>query len=269
MHLAGPKMLRLTERASQDLWRDSILNQNTRHLTHSTRDLSSNSHLRASVGAEKQGVGVGHQCAARARQQLQRQICITGRGKSNRNLALPCAERGWPPLSGQEGALPDDFGALLPDDLGGLLLLDLGAGHAGDLGWAPLLARLKRPTSPDAVRPEVLRTTPGRKLEMTSAHCSAVGRRSGSLMHLATRSATSCGASSGTLRAPTRPASAIQCHRRAGCTLCKGCRGPSTASTGTRCAASARTLCPLSALSRRCASPARVLKRRRCSWNVS
>ena len=115
-------------------------------------------------------------------------------------LTLPCAKRGW--LPGQDGALPVDFGALLPDDLGGLLLPDLGAGRAGDLGWVPLLARLNRPTSPEAVRPEVLRATPGRKLEMTSAHCSAVGRRSGSLMHLATRSAISCGASSGTLRAP-------------------------------------------------------------------
>ena len=118
------------------------------------------------------------------------------------NQALPCARRGWLPLPRQDGALPDDFGALLPDDLGGSLLPDLGAGHTGDLGWAPLLARLNRPTSPEAVRPEVLRATPGRKPEMTSAHCSALGRRSGSLMHLATRSATSCGASSGTLRAP-------------------------------------------------------------------
>ena len=144
------------------------------------------------------------------------------RGKSNRKSALPCAERGWLPLSGQEGALPDDFGALLPDDLGRSLLPDLGTGRTGDVGWAPLLARLNRPTSPDAVRPEVLRATPGRKLEMTSAHCSAVGRRSGSLMHRATRSATSGGASSGTLRAPARPASVIQRHRRACCALCKG-----------------------------------------------
>ena len=128
-------------------------------------------------------------------------------------LALPCAEHGPVPLPGQDGALPDDFGALLPDDLGGLLLPDLGAGHTGDLGWALLLARLNRPTSPDAVRPEVLRATPGRKLEMTSAHCSAVGRHSGSLMHLATRSATSCGASSGTLHTHARPASVISFRR--------------------------------------------------------
>ena len=160
------------------------------------------------MGAENQAVGVGRQCAARARKylplQLQRQIW----------------NRGW--LLGQDGALPDNFGALLPDDLGGLLLPDLGAGRAGDLGWVPLLARLNRPTSPEAIRPEVLRTTPGRKLEMTSAHCSAVGRRSGSLMQLATRSATSCGASSGTLRASARPVSVNHRHCTACCTLCKG-----------------------------------------------
>ena len=139
-----------------------------------------------------------------------------------RTLALPCAKRGCMPLPGQDGALPDNFGALLPDDLGGSLLPDSGAGRAGDLGWVPLLARLNRPTSPEAVRPEVLRETPGRKLEMTSAHSSAVGRRSGSLMHLATRSATSCGASSGTLRASARPVSVIHRHCTACCTLCKG-----------------------------------------------
>ena len=45
----------------------------------------SNSHLRAAVGAENQAVGVGRQCAARARKylplQLQRQIWNPGRGK--------------------------------------------------------------------------------------------------------------------------------------------------------------------------------------------
>ena len=176
------------------------------------------------MGAEKQAVGVGRQWASTAGSnfplQLQRRTRVGA--KLIGILALPCAKHGCLPLAGQDGALPDDFGALLPDNLGGLLLPDLGAGRAGDLGWAPLLARLNRPTSPDAVRPEVLRATPGRKPEMTSAHCSALGRRSGSLMHLATRSATSCGASSGTLHAPTRPASVIRCHCQACCTLGKG-----------------------------------------------
>ena len=109
---------------------------------------------------------------------------------------MPCTKQGWLPLPGQGRALPDGFGALLPDDLG--------AGQAGELGWEPPLARLNWPTSPDAVRPELLRAAPimGRKLEMRSAHCSAVGRSSGSPVQLATRSAISCGASSGTLRAP-------------------------------------------------------------------
>ncbi len=132
--------------------------------------------------------------------------------KSKRTLALPCAGHGWLLLPGQGGALPDDFGALLPNDLGGLLPPDLGAGQAGELGWVlPPLARLKLPTSPDAVRPELLRETPlmGRKLPMSSAHCSAVGRASGSPVHCSTKSAISCGASSGTLHAPARPASGV------------------------------------------------------------
>ena len=49
---------------------------------------------------------------------------------------------------------PGNFGALLP---GGLLLPDLGAGHTGELGWVPLMVRLNWPTSPDTVRPELLR----------------------------------------------------------------------------------------------------------------
>ena len=131
---------------------------------------------------------------------------------SKKALALPCTRHGWLLRPGQGGALPDDFGALLPNDLGGLPPPDLGAGQAGELGWVlPPLARLKLPTSPDAVRPELLRETPlmGRKLPMSSAHCSAVGRASGSPVHCSTKSAISCGASSGTLHAPARPASGV------------------------------------------------------------
>ena len=144
-------------------------------------------------------------------------LLLQPEAKSRRASALPCARHGWLPLRVQGGALPVDFGALLPDDLGGPPPPDLGAGQAGELGCVPPLplARLNWPTSPDAVRPELLRETlpVGRKPAMASAHCSAVGRTSGSPVHLTTRSAISCGASSGTLHAPARPASEMQCHR--------------------------------------------------------
>ena len=115
MHLASPKVLRLTERTSQELWRGSILTQNTHQSTHTPP-----------MGGPTQEV-LAAAIAAADLQSWQGQI-------EREKLALPCAKHGWLPLPGQDGALPDDFGALLPDDLGGLLLPDLGAGHTGDFG---------------------------------------------------------------------------------------------------------------------------------------
>ena len=106
MHLASPNMLRLTKRAAQELWRNSILNQNAHHLTHSTRDLSSNSSSQDSVGAERQAVGVGRQWAAPARKyvplQSQRQICNPGRGKSNGKVGS-AMRRAWPGAAAWSG----------------------------------------------------------------------------------------------------------------------------------------------------------------------
>ena len=122
MHLASPEVLRLTERASQELWRQSILIQNTHHLTHNICDTSSESTSRASVDAEKQAVGVVRQWASTAGKnsplQLQRQIRILVRANLIGTFALPCAKHGCLPLPGQDGALPGRFRCVAAGRLG-------------------------------------------------------------------------------------------------------------------------------------------------------
>ena len=110
---------------------------------------------------------------------------------------------GVPPKGDLGGAPPGTFGCPAVPETGGLLAPDdRGAGPLGDVGCPAAGALGERADSPDMVLLEaLLAPARGRKLARSSAISCADGRTSASPVHLTTRSATSWGASSGTLHA--------------------------------------------------------------------